>query len=172
MFASHLLKILFGTAFLIAGNSFAFGLRAKSDKVKVFTEPAKGADVLTTLRKNEIVTSIGRKGMYWKVETDAGKQGFVSVMKVRRQAGGESKVNMVLREAAEKSRESGENGSIRSRSAVMGVRGLDASQQVAFAGNMKPDYRLVFRMEDRMVSNKKISKLEASIYSEIEKKEK
>ena len=112
----------------------------------------------------------GRKGMYWKVKVGK-EQGFVSVLTMKRMA---SKKNLsdVIRKAARDSREKGENASIRSRSAVMGVRGLDASDQVAAAGNVKPDLRAVYRMEDRAYwDDQVLQAYEDRVNREIEKYE-
>jgi len=69
--------------------------------------------------------------MFWEVKTADGKAGFVSIMKVNRKAdaGGESLSNS-LRKAIKDGRDDKEevNGS-RSRSAVMGVRGLSPAKQ-------------------------------------------
>ena len=125
---------------------------------------------MLSLAKGDVVESVGRKGMYWKVKTQKGKVGYVSVLKVKRQSAKSSKIQSVIREAAKDSRADGNNTSIRSRSAVMGVRGLSSSEQVAYAGNIKPDLRLVYRMEDRVVQSKKLDLIEQSIALEIEKK--
>ena len=160
-------SIFISLLMVIAPALTAATLKVKKSSAKVYSEPKKGSTVVVSLSKGDIVESTGRKGMYWKVKTPAGKSGFISVMKVKRQSGGGSKISAVIREAAKESRASGNNETIRSRSAVMGVRGLDASEQVAYAGNMKPDFRLVYRMEDRAVNQKSLDKIANDIDQEI-----
>ena len=50
----------------------------------------------------------------------------------------------------------------------MGVRGLDENDDTAMIGNMKPNLRMVFAMEDRHVSPKKINALGEKILKEVE----
>ncbi|SME94354.1 SH3 domain-containing protein [Pseudobacteriovorax antillogorgiicola] len=167
----HLLSLAIVVVWLVGSTtSFASTLKVKKSEAKIYAEPKKSASVVTTIKKGDTVESLGRKGMYWKVKVGADKEGFVSVMSVKRQSGKASKLRSVIRKAAQDNRDQGNTSSIRSRSAVMGVRGLDASEQVAYAGNMKPDFRLVFRMEDRLVPEKRIMKLESAIEREISQK--
>lgn len=168
MFGQTVKTLLLVTIFSCASSLMASSLKVKKKSAKVFSEPKKSSKVLETLAKGDILSSEGRKGMYWKVKTAKGAVGFISILKVKRQADGGSKITEVLRKAAKDSRANGSNSSIRSRSAVMGVRGLDASEQVAFAGNMKPDFRLVYQMEDRFVSNQDVEALSDAVDSEIE----
>jgi hypothetical protein len=50
----------------------------------------------------------------------------------------------------------------------MGVRGLDESKDTAMAGNIRPDLRAVYRMEDRVVANTRVDRLEQLVLKEIE----
>lgn len=170
MFGTALKTIIITFLFFISSSVMATSLKVKKKSAKVYEKAKKSSTVIATLKKDDVLTSSGRKGMYWKVKTSSGADGFVSIMKVKRQASKGNKVTSVLRKAAEESRANGANESIRSRSAVMGVRGLDASEQVAFAGNMKPDFRLVYRMEDRQVSDTQVEKIANAVEAEIESK--
>ena len=58
----------------------------------------------------------------------------------------------------------------RSRSSVMGVRGLAESDSNQYAGNVRPNMRLVFAMEDRDYSAKDINRIAIAVESEVEKK--
>ena len=51
----------------------------------------------------------------------------------------------------------------------MGVRGLDESGTVQEAGNVKPNMRLVYVMEDLYIPRTEILTLEAEVMAEAEK---
>ena len=153
---------------LVSGAGFSASLVAKRSKVKVKSKP-KGGDVIKVLKKGDQVESLGRKGMYWKVKVGGGKIGYVSVTKVKRQAGTSKGLAKAIRAAAKDGRDkSDEVVSARSRSAVMGVRGLDESEDTAFAGNVKPNLRMVYKMEDRPANLKKIDSLGNMVMNEVE----
>ena len=142
---------------------------AKKDSVTVTAEPSKDGKVLKSLAKGTPMEALERKGMFWKVKVD-GVEGFVSVMSVERQQGGEggSIAKAIQNAAAEgREKEDASNGQ-RARSAVMGVRGLDETEETAGAGNVKPNLRMVYLMEDRMVSTKKLKSLEDMVMKEVE----
>jgi hypothetical protein len=53
-----------------------------------------------------------------------------------------------MREAAKKGRSQSAADGGRTRSAVMGVRGLDDTGEVGVAANLRPNLHAVYRMED------------------------
>lgn len=153
----------------VSASVTAAPVAAKKDGVPVTAAPKKDAAVVAELKKGESLEAQDREGMFWKVTTKDGKTGYVSVMNVQRQAGDDSGIQGALREAALAARQNGDNSdSARARSAVMGVRGLDESSDTAMAGNIKPDLRAVYRMEDRSVSSKRVDKIEALVAKEVE----
>lgn len=164
------IAFLIGLMFLVSQSLLASEVKAKRNGVKVTDKPNKSAKIVLKLKKGEALETEGRKGMYWKVRTPTGATAYVSVLAVKRQNASSSKLNSALRKAAQSDRTKGQHESVRARSAVMGVRGLDESNSVDFAGSVKPDYRLVYQMEDRPVSNKKVKRLERLIEREIDKK--
>lgn len=148
---------------------WAAPVAAKKDGVPVTAEAKKDAAVLVELKKGEVLEAGDREGMFWKVKTKDGKAGFVSVMLVQRQAGEDSNLASALRDEALKARQNNDGSdSTRARSAVMGVRGLDESKDTAMAGNIRPDLRAVYRMEDRVVANARVDRLEQLVLKEIE----
>lgn len=160
-----------GAASLLLMANVALGAQvsAKKDGTQVTSEPKKGAAVVKEIKKGEILEAGDRAGMFWKVKTSDGKEGYVSVLAVQREAGKESGIASELHSAALKARtanESGENS--RARSAVMGVRGLNENDQLAEVGSLKPDLRAVYHMEDRAVSAKRVDKLEELVLKEVE----
>lgn len=171
------MKLLFGYIILtlslaaVAASGLAATVAAKKDGVDVTAEASKDSKVIVTLKKGETVESVERKGMYWQVKTSSGKAGFVSVMSVSLKANDDDKsLSKAIRDAAKDNRADTEDATAgRARSAVMGVRGLDESGETAFAGNVKPNLRMVYSMEDRVISRKKIDELQERVSSEIEK---
>ena len=156
---------------ILALSSTALGVQvsAKKDGVKVTSAASKSSSVVTTLSKGEALEAIERKGLYWQVKTKSGETGFVSILKVKRLAGGEGGIAQAIRAASEDGRSDGDEvENTRTRSAVMGVRGLDESDETQYAGNTKPNLRLVYQMEDRRVSGKKLRQLENQVMKELE----
>ncbi len=143
---------------------------AKSDGVEIYKEASDKAAKIATLKKNDAVETMERKGLFWQVKTATGEVGFVSVMKVKRQSGaGDNSISQAIRSASEDGRSNGDEvENTRARSAVMGVRGLDESSETQYAGNAKPNLRLVYQMEDRQVSKRHIEKLETQLQKELE----
>lgn len=161
------MKRLMITALLTTGMANAAELEAKQDGVQVFSDTSKKS-VVATLRKGQKVESGERKGMYWPVTVD-GKAGFVSVMVVQTSSSrsGSSVTDAIL-DAVKQGRQADDPGNNRARSTVMGVRGLDDTSDSAFAGNVKPNLRMVYSMEDLVVSRDDLRSLESSIQQEIE----
>ena len=151
-----------------SGMALAATVVAKSSGVKVKSEP-RGGKTLTKLKKGQSLETTERKGMYWKVKLPSGETGFVSVLKVKRKSGTSKGLAKAIRAAAKSGRSNAEDGAnVRSRSAVMGVRGLDESEETAYAGSVKPNLRMVYAMEDRIVSNRSVSRIEKSVMKEVE----
>lgn len=147
----------FGTLTLLDA-SIAMGaqVEAKRDNVEVYTSADKSSGVMATLKKGEQIDADDRSGMYWKVKTNDGKSGFVSIMQVSNKPASKGGLDDALRSAVKQGRQQSEsNGSSRARSSVMGVRGLDESNTSA-ASNLRPDLRRVYMMEDFSVGEEKI----------------
>ena len=166
------LKFFGLSLFALSFEAVAFGqsmVVAKKDGVTVTAEASKDSKVIRTLTKGAAIQTVERKGMFWKVKVD-GADGFVSVMNVERQAGGESgSIAKAIQSAAAEGREKEDaSGGQRARSAVMGVRGLDETEETAGAGNVKPNLRMIYLMEDRVVSPQKIKSLENMVMKEVE----
>ena len=163
------LTVALGLAVGISLPSLAGTVEAKKNGTKVLSGAKKGAAVIKTLKKGDQIESGERKGMYWQVKVD-GKDGFVSIMKVKRVAVSDSGLSDAMRTASQNGRQSDDVSNTRSRSAVMGVRGLDESDDTSFAGNAKPNFRMVYAMEDRETSDKSVEKLGDLVFNEIEKR--
>jgi hypothetical protein len=155
---------------LVAGGAQL--LTPKQGGASVLAEPNQSAKVLKELKDGESVESGDRKGMYWEVKLADGTKGFVSVVKVKRAAGGSDSgsISDALRSKVKEGRQEDDVANARTRSTVMGVRGLDESGDTAFAGNARPNMRMVYQMEDRQVDPKAIEKLGNQVSTELENK--
>lgn len=164
------LSAILPIGFLFFANvALATQVSAKKDGTQVMSEPKKGASVVKELKKGETIESFDRAGMFWKVKTSEGKEGYVSVMAVQREAEKDSGIQTALHDAAMKARNSTEGGeSTRARSAVMGVRGLNENNELAEVGSLRPDLRSIYRMEDRSLNVKRVDRLEALVLREVE----
>ncbi len=153
---------------ILTQGLLAAPIAAKKDGVPVTAEPKKDATVLLELKKGETLEAEGREGMFWKLRLKDGKTGYVSVLNVQRQSGEASGLQGALREAALEAREAGEGENTRSRSAVMGIRGLDESAETAAVGTLRPDLRAVYRMEDRVIATQRVEAMENLVTKEVE----
>lgn len=163
------ITLVLSLSLLLTSSLAAAPVAAKKDGVQVTAEAKKDAAVITQLKKGETLEAQDREGMFWKVQTKDGKKGYVSVMNVQRQSGDDAGLANALREEALKARQDSDgSNATRARSAVMGVRGLDESKDTATAGNIRPDLRAVYRMEDREVVAQRIDQLGDLINKEIE----
>ncbi len=145
-------------------------LSAKSDAVKVLAQPSKTAPVLIKLAKGDVLESLERKGLFWKVKTDTGTIGYVAFSDVSRQAEDASSLAQAIRNAALESRDMDKVKSARARSSVMGIRGLDESEETASAGSVRPNLRLVYDMEDRIPKREEIDRIANLVQAESLKK--
>ncbi len=164
----------YGLVFLLSwlgvGALQAAEFAAKKDGVSVLAQAKRDAAVLKELKQGETVEASDREGMYWKVKLPDGKEGFVSALQIERKAQDDSGIQSALRKSALAARSSADEGSAsRARSSVMGVRGLDESKDLSQAGNLRPDYRSVYLMEDRVIAPKRVQKLGQDVLEEVEK---
>lgn len=162
------LKLLLLTILFSAGLASAATVVAKKSGVKVLSEPKNSAEVLATLQKDDHLPVDKRVGMYWKVKAEGGKDGYVSVLKVKHKAGGSASLSNALRKTVKEGRNSDEAANARARSTVMGVRGLDETEEALAAGNARANLRLVYAMEDYSVSEKQLDSLANRLSNEIE----
>ncbi len=140
-------------------------VEAKKDQVEVFADAKKDSAVLQKLKKGELLIAKERSGMYWSVKTKDGKTGFVSVLNVNFKSDGEN-MGDSLRAAVKEGRSSGPVEAHRSRSSVMGVRGLD-DNDAANAGFARPNLKSVYEMEDRVTKPLEVEKIADGVEKEV-----
>lgn len=169
--ATHWKSFLFTTIFL-GGSAFGKTVEAKKD-TEVYAEATKKSSVITTLKKGQNVEAGDRTGLYWQVNLSDGKSGYVIFLNVQPKAGsdgGDVTLSQALRNAVKQKREEDDPANIRARSTVMGVRGLDESSEVAFAGNVRPNLRSVYNMEELVIKKNMVDEIGELVNSEIEQK--
>lgn len=136
-------------SFLVpVSGAMAGTLEAQKDGVEVYASGDKKSAVVTKLKKGDTVASSERSGMYWQVKTKDGKSGFVSVLAVRAKTEGKNNLKEAMRDAAQQGRSAATADGGRSRSSVMGVRGLDDTSDTGMASSVKPNMIAVYAMED------------------------
>jgi hypothetical protein len=148
-------------------SAIAGTLEAQKDS-EVYAAGDKKSEVIAKLSKGDIVTSTERAGMYWQVKTKDGKSGFVSVLAVRAKSDGSANLNDAIREAVKDGRGAAAADSGRSRSSVMGVRGLDNTSETAMASSLKPNMMAVYGMEDLDLPKGAVDQQAELVSSEIE----
>lgn len=152
-----------------ASTALAGSVEAKKSGVSIYDRADKKSEVVASLKKGEAIESLERKGMYWQVQTKNGKRGFVSVFDVKKAQSDPSTLSKAIRDATKQGRDSDEVADSRSRSAVMGVRGLGEDSDTAFAGDARPNLRAVYAMEDIRVTESDLEKQGELVFAEIEK---
>ncbi len=145
-------------------------VESQKDNVDVYSAPDKASAVLQKLKKGETVNSGERKGMYWQVKTASGKDGFVSVLAVRVKTDDKVGLADAMREAVKKGRSQSAADGARTRSSVMGVRGLDDTSEVGVAANLRPNLHAVYALEDYHVSDDSVKAQGELVFAEIESK--
>ena len=161
------LILMFG---LISTPAFAGVVEAQKDGVDVYAAADKGSAVLVKLKKGETLTSQERSGMYWQVSAAGGKTGYVSVLAVKIKAEDKAGLNEAMREAVKNGRSQSAADGGRTRSAVMGVRGLDDTSDTSLAASLRPNLHAVYAMEDYEMADGGVSVQADLVTKEIESK--
>lgn len=167
-------QLVLGMLVMVSGRIYAGSVEAKQNGVPVTAAPDKGAAVVQTLKAGEAIEVVERKGMYWQVKAGGGKTGFVSVMAVKIKASDSDRGSLAgaIQSAVQSGRSSSEGASARARATVMGVRGLDETNDTSYAANTRPNLKAVFSMEDSRVSAVQIESLSEKVFDEIAKQSK
>jgi hypothetical protein len=150
----------------VTGAARAAEVEAKKDGVEVRADASTKADVLGTLKAGESVPAIERKGMFWQVKYND-KTGFVSALAVTHKPDAAGGLAKAIKDAVKDGRASDDSTEGRQRSAVMGVRGLAPDDDMANAGDVRPNLRAVYKMEDERVAQKKVDDLGEKVLDEV-----
>lgn len=173
MYFTSILKALILLGSLVEVSLMAnTALTPKGKTASVYATASKKGAVISTLKQGEEVGSSERLGMYWKVALPDGQSGFVAVTDVVRKSGSSSALAEAIKAAAQDSRDLDETSGARARSAVMGVRGLDESGNLASAGNVTPNLRMVYAMEDFAIPQQEIDRFGSEVFAEIDRRSK
>lgn len=148
------------------GAAWAAEVEAKKD-TEIYADATNKSEVLGKLEKGNALAATERKGMFWQVKTKDGKTGFVSVLAVTHKADTNSDLANAIKDVVKEGRTSDESNDSRARSAVMGVRGLREDDNAGNAGNVRPNLRAVYAMEDIKMPKKKVDALGEDVFTEI-----
>ena len=180
------ITVLFIISTLQVNCLLAGFIKPKKDLIKIYQKPNKKSLVIgyfckkdfnkkekNCLNKNEILKkAVKREGLYWRVFTGNSKEGYVSILKVKKaKSKDKSSFSNILRDAVQKKMSDTVTNS-RQRSTVMGVRGLDENDRISSAGHVNPNLRLVNNMEKISILENDLEDLEEQIHAELEKKNK
>ena len=157
--------------FLVSLPALAREVEATLDDVKVYAAANRTAAVIASLAKGESLESKDRIGLYWEVVLKDGRSGFVNFSAVKQKKAHEGvNLSRALREVVQNHRNAEDPANIRSRSTVMGVRGLQDSKEMSSAGNVRPNLRMVFNLEAYTVSRKSLEEVRRGVSAEIAEK--
>jgi len=157
--------MIFGSQLLMAAT-----VESQKDGVEVYSSADKSSAVIQKLKKGDKLSAGERKGMYWQVKTSSGKDGFVNMLAVKVKPDENPGLVDAMREAAKKGRSQSAADGGRTRSAVMGVRGLDDTGEVGVAANLRPNLHAVYRMEDFNTFPDGLSRQGELVMKEVEEK--
>jgi hypothetical protein len=153
---------------LLAAPVFAGVVESQKDGVDVYSAADKASSVIVKLKKGDTLRSQERSGMYWQVKTSDGKSGFVSVLVVKVKPEEKAGLNDAMREAVKSGRSQSTADGGRTRSAVMGVRGLDDTTDTGLAASLRPNLHAVYAMEDYDIQRGRIDAQANAVTKEIE----
>ena len=166
-----MLRLFFSSVLMVwSGACFAGTVEASKDGVDVFAAADKASSVISKLKKGDTLTAGERTGMYWQVQTKEGKPGFVSVLAVKVKPSTKEGLDEAMREAVKNGRAQQASDGGRTRSAVMGVRGLDDTSDTGLAASVRPNLHAVYMMEDRDIPRGRIDQQAVMVTAEIERK--
>ena len=109
--------------------------------------------------------------MYWEVNLAQDQKGYISILGVKpapAESGGS--LAEAIRGAVQQKRDDSDASNMRARSTVMGVRGLDESDETQFAGNVKPNLVMVGNLEKFQVPQKQVDRIGDLVNDEIRRK--
>ncbi len=164
MFKFLIIFILFNYSILAFADSVLF----KKDTY-LLKDSKKDTETKILIKKDSECDLDERKGMFYKVSCPEG-DGFIYFTAATRKMSS-SGLAETLKKVAIEARDNAANGvgeNTRSRTAVMGVRGLSESNELSQISNMKADLKTVYQMEDRVVDENRINLLENLVHEEIE----
>lgn len=155
------------TLFVASTQALAIEVTVKKKFAVVRDAPVQQGTVLSKYKKGDVIEALKRTGTYWQVKTEKGKIGYISIFKVKRTNSQNSSFAKALRKAVKSDRTTDAVNNVRTRSSVMGVRGLSDSENTAFASNVRPNHMVVYEMEDAAVSAKRVRRMEFSVQKEL-----
>lgn len=142
-------------------------VEAKKDGVEVYADATNKSAVVGTMKGGESLPAAERKGMFWQVQLAGGKTGFVSVLAVKHKPDTNTDLAKAIKNVVKDGRQGDDANDSRARSAVMGVRGLASDDSAGNAGNVRPNLRAVYKMEDHVVTPKKVEQVGELVMQEI-----
>lgn len=155
--------VLVGVA-VAAQAAFAFELTPKKAGVSLRAKPTVDGPVVKVLQGNERLKVTSKSGLYWAVTLGADK-GFVLSSEVQPlRSNEESNVRSGFKSAIQ-----GNKGNQkRTRSAVMGIRGLDDAEEISNKSGDRNNPNATQKMESRPISKDSLNRLEESVNKENE----
>ncbi len=154
--------------------SFAFAeeLISKQANVKVLQAPKLKAKAVAKLKKGTKLEGLAKKGLFWKVKTSDGKEGFVMITKVQsaHQKGAKKLFTAMRSVLNEKKRAKAGSGRARAKNAVMGIRGLSDGDDLSNVGNLRPNLRALEALEGLEVNPKSLGKIQNSVLKEADER--
>ncbi len=162
--------LILSAVFVWACPCLAGMVEATKDGVDVYAGADKASAVVSKLKKGDALTAGERSGMYWQVQTKEGRPGFVNVLSVKVKPSSKEGLDEAMREAVKNGRAQQSADGGRTRSAVMGVRGLDDTSDTGMAASLRPNLHAVYMMEDLDIPRARIDQQAELVTAEIERK--
>lgn len=152
------------------GMAPAAEVEAKKDGVEIFSNSTRKSSVIGKLQAGETLETTERKGMFWQVTMKDGATGYVSILMVKHRPDKNANLVKAINGVVRGDRVEDDATQARTRSAVMGVRGLREDDDMAQAAAVRPNIKAVYGMEDIRISDKRIEELGDKVMGEIARK--
>ena len=163
-------RFALAAALVSASQAYSAEVEPKAGDVTVYADATNKSEAISSLKAGQKLEAVERKGMFWQVKTADGKVGYVSVLQVKHKADTSSGLATAIKSAVKEGRSGDQVTESRSRTVVMGVRGLREDESAGKAGDVRPNLRAVYDMEDRTVSPAKLDELGEKVFREVARK--
>lgn len=163
------IKFLPLCALVVFGNALADALVVRADNTPLLSEPRLKAETRATLGKDTTLEGIEKSGLFWKVRTPDGAEGYVVVSKVQAPQSSAAKLKSAMRSAlTEKQGSADDNPRARSKNAVMGIRGLSDGDDLSSISNLRPNLTELEHFESFTINPDQVEVLQSNVLKEAD----
>lgn len=151
------------------GNALAAALVVRADKTPLLSKPRLKAEIRASLGKDTTLEGIEKSGLFWKVRTPDGAEGYVVVSKVHAPQSSAAKLKSAMRSVLSETQGSQtDNPRARSKNAVMGIRGLSDGDDLSALNSLRPNLAELEHFESFTVQLDQVEVLQSNVLKEAD----